>query len=283
MRTAKRSAFLKDLKSTDRRLVSLFRLFCEGSEAMAGFVNKNNGLRAFKLFTLALITLLITSQAGATRSEPFTKFERTYTPQGPAHLIISNTNGDVIVSTWSKKTVQVRAQAAPSVTIQDKVSGDEITVSVKRDLRLGRADFEVFVPAETSISIKNVMGRIEVQGVTGHVTVNSIDSNVRLAGVRGPSVDVKVTSGDISFDGEIQGDGSYSLQTLKGDLDVTLPARASFNLVARALSENINLGAFMSNLTGTSKGPKSITGTYLQGGPRLSLTTYAGRILLHKK
>ena len=283
MRTAKRSAFLKDLKSTDRRLVSLFRLFCEGSEAMAGFVNNNNCLRAFKLFTLALITLFITSQAGATRSAPFTKFERTYTPHGPVHLIISNTNGDVIVSTWSKKTVQVRAQAAPSVTIQDQVSGDEITVSVKRDLRLGRADFEVFVPADTSISIKNVMGRIEVQGVTGHVTVNSIDSNVRLAGVRGPSVEVKVTSGDISFDGELQGDGSYSLQTLKGDLDVTLPARASFNLVARALSENINLGAFMSNLTGTSKGPKSITGTYLQGGPRLSLTTYAGRILLHKK
>jgi DUF4097 and DUF4098 domain-containing protein YvlB len=250
---------------------------------MAGFVNKNNCLRAFKLFTLTLTTLFIISQAEATLSRPFTKFDRTYTPHGPAHLIISNTNGDVIISTWNKKTIQVRAHAAPSVTIQDQVSGDEINVSVKRDFRLGRADFEVFVPAETSVSVKNVMGRIEVQGVTGHVTVNSIDSNVRLAGVRGPSVEVKVTSGDISFDGELQGDGSYSLQTLKGDLNVTLPARASFNLVARALSENINLGAFMSNMTGTSKGPKSITGTYLQGGPRLSLTTYAGRILLHKK
>lgn len=251
---------------------------------MAGFVNNNNGLRAFKLFTLTLITLFSISAAEAALSGPFTKFERTYTPQGPAHIIISNTNGDVIISTWNKKTVQVRAHAAPGVIIQDQVSGDEINVSVKRDLlRLGRADFEVFVPADTSVSVKNVMGRIEVQGVTGHVTVNSIDSNVRLAGVRGPSVDVKVTSGDISFDGELQGDGSYFLQTLKGDLNVTLPARASFNLVARALSQNINLGAFMSDLTGTSKGPMSITGTYLQGGPRLSLTTYAGRILLHKK
>jgi DUF4097 and DUF4098 domain-containing protein YvlB len=250
---------------------------------MAGFVKRDNRLRAFRLSFLALTLAYILSPGGVRATEPFTKFDRTYTPQGPAHLVISNTTGDVIVSAWHKKTVQVRASAAPSVTIRDQVSGDEINISVKRDLRMGRADFEVFVPENTSISIKNVMGRIEVQGVTGHVTVDTIDSDVRLAGVRGPSVDVKVTSGDISFDGELEGEGPYSLQTLKGDLDVTLPESASFNLVARSLSENINLGAFMSSLTGTNRGPKSISGIYQKGGPRLSLTTYLGRIMLHKK
>lgn len=250
---------------------------------MADFVNNNSGIRAFKLSSLALVTLFILLPASAEASEPAAKFERTYTPQGPAHLKLSNTNGDVIVNTWNRKTVVVRANAAPSVSIQDQFSGDQIIISVKRDLRLGRADFEVFVPADTSVSIKNVMGRIEVQGVTGHVTVDSIDSDVRLSGVRPPSVDVKVTSGDISFDGELEGEGPFSLQTLKGDLDVTLPATTSFQLVARALSENINLGAFMSSLTGTSRGPKSISGTYQKGGARLSLTTYIGRILLHKR
>ena len=250
---------------------------------MAGFVNNNSGIRAFRLLSLALVTLFVFLQASAEASEPAAKFERTYTPHGPARLKLSNTNGDVVVTAWGKKTVVVRAHAAPSVTIHDQFIGDQIIISVKRDLRLGRADFEVFVPADTSVSIKNVMGSIEVNGVTGHVTVNSIDSDVRLAGVRGPSVNVKVTSGDISFDGELEGEGPFSLQTLKGDLDVTLPASTSFQLVARALSENINLGAFMSSLTGTSRGPKSISGTYQRGGARLSLTTYVGRILLHKK
>ncbi|HEX5732733.1 MAG TPA: DUF4097 family beta strand repeat-containing protein [Blastocatellia bacterium] len=246
-------------------------------------MNTNSGVRAFRLLSLALVTLFVFLQTTAEASEPAAKFERTYTPQGPAHLKLSNTNGDVIVTTWGKKTVAVRANAAPSVSIQDQVLGDTIIITVKRDLRLGRADFEVFVPSDTSVSIKNVMGRIEVQGVTGHVTVDSIDSDVRLTGVRSPSVDVKVTSGDISFDGELEGAGPFSLQTLKGDLDVTLPANASFDLLARALSENINLGAFLGSLTGTSRGPKSISGTYQKGGARLSLTTYVGRILLHKK
>ncbi|HJQ69431.1 MAG TPA: DUF4097 family beta strand repeat-containing protein [Blastocatellia bacterium] len=250
---------------------------------MAGFVNKNTGIRAFKLSSLTLVTLFILLPATTEASEPWAKFERTYTPQGAAHLKLSNTNGDITVTAWAKKTVVVRANAAPSVSIQDQVSGDQIIISVKRDLRLGRADFEVFVPADTSVSIKNVMGRIEVQGVSGHVTVDSIDSDVRLADIRAQSVDVKVTSGDISFDGELDGQGPFSLQTLKGDLDVTVPERSSFDLVARALSENINLGAFLGSLTGTSRGPKSVSGTYQRGGARLSLTTYIGRILLRKK
>ena len=36
-------------------------------------------------------------------------------------------------------------------------------------------------------------------------------------------------------------------------------------------------------VTGSSRGPKGIAGTHLKGGPRLTLTSYAGRILLHKK
>ena len=68
-----------------------------------------------------------------------------------------------------------------------------------------------------------------------------------------------------------------------GDIDVTVPESTPFNLNARALSGSINLGSFLSNLFGATRGPKGISGAYLRGGPRLSLTAYTGRILLHKK
>jgi DUF4097 and DUF4098 domain-containing protein YvlB len=223
--------------------------------------------------------LLIATCWGA----PSANFERNYTPQGTAHLKLSNINGDVYVRTWNKKTLNVRASAASWVTIEDEVTGDEISVSVKRSLRLGRADFEVFVPAETSVSLKNMMGKIEVQGVSGHLSVDSFDSDVRLTAISSPSVDVRVTTGDVSFDGQLQADGSYTFQSVKGDIDVTVPGASSFTLNARALSENINLGDFLSNLSGLNRAAKGISGTYLRGGPRLNLTTYAGRILLHKK
>jgi DUF4097 and DUF4098 domain-containing protein YvlB len=217
----------------------------------------------------------------AADSQP--RFERTYSPQRPAHLTISNVNGNIHIASWDKKTIHARATGAPYVVVEDKVLGDDITISTKLNIRLGRADFDILVPSETSLTIKNFVGNIDVRGITGHLSVHSIDSDVRLVKVNSPAVDVVVTSGDIFFDGELQEGGSYSLQSMKGDLDVTLPSATPFNLNARALSENINLGSFLSSLSGTSRGPKGVAGTYLRGGSRLTLTAYAGRILLHKK
>jgi hypothetical protein len=218
-----------------------------------------------------------------TSAEPGGKFERTYTPRGTAHLTISNINGTIRVSAWDRKTISVRANARPSVSIEDHTSENDITITVKRDLRLGRADFEVFVPPETSVTLKNYMGDIEVRKVTGHLSVNSFNSNIRLTDINCPSVDVKVTGGDIFFDGQLHGGGNYSLQTIKGDIDVSVPEATPFSLNARALSENITLGEFISSLSGAARGPKGISGTYLRGGARLTLTAYAGRIVLHKK
>jgi DUF4097 and DUF4098 domain-containing protein YvlB len=226
------------------------------------------------LFFLAIVTASADSQQ---------RFERSYTTQHPAHLTISNVNGFIHISSWDRKNILARASASSSVYIEDHVAGDDITISTKRNLRLGRADFDVTVPADTSLTIKNIVGKIDVRGITGHVSIHSIDSDVQLTKVNSPSVDVIVTSGDIYFDGELREGGSYSLQSMKGDLDVTLPSATSFNLNARALSENINLGSFLNSLSGSSRGPKGVSGTYLKGGPRLTLTAYAGRILLHKK
>lgn len=211
------------------------------------------------------------------------RFERTYTPQHPAHLTLSNVNGRIRVVAWEKKTILARATAAESVRIEDRVIGDEIAISTKPNLRLGRADFDVSVPPDTSVTIKNYMGEIEIRGITGHVSVTSIGSDVHLMKMSSPAVDVVVTSGDIFFDGELHEGGSYSLQSMRGDLDVTLPSATSFNLNARAFSENISLGSFLSGMSGSSRGPKGVSGTYLKGGSRLSLTAYTGRISLHKR
>ena len=229
-----------------------------------------------------LISLLLFPTPGLS-TELSGRFERTYSTQGPAHLTISNVNGTVRVVAWDKKTISARANAGPSVAIEDQVLGNDIEITVRRNLRLARADFEISVPADTAITVKNYVGEIELKNINGHISINSIDSNVHLVNINSPAVDVRVTTGDIFFDGELHDGGAYSFQSMKGDLDITLPSGTPFNLNARALSENINLGSFMNSLTGSSRGPKGVAGTHLKGGARLTLTSYAGRILLHKK
>ncbi|MEW6130840.1 MAG: hypothetical protein AB1757_27670 [Acidobacteriota bacterium] len=237
--------------------------------------------RAGIFFILTSCLLLLTSVGYA--SEPPAKFERTYNTTGRAHLTISNINGSINVTAWNRKAISVFAKNDASAPISEQVTGDNISLSVRKSLTPGRADFQIYAPAETSIQLNNYIGQIEVRGVRGDVKIKSFDSEIRLIEVRLPSADVSVTTGDIFFDGELAGDGPYTFQTLRGDVDVSLPSGTSFQLSTRALSENINLGDFMNSLTGTNRAPKGITGTHLKGGPRLNLITFNGRILLHKK
>jgi hypothetical protein len=242
---------------------------------------KPKGSSAPRLIRVFLLTVCIIFLASAAKASA--KFERTYNTQGHSHLNISNINGSITVNAWGRKTISVSANHEPATKIEEMVAGDTISLEVRRSLRPGKADFQISVPAETSITLKNYIGRIEVRGLRGHVSIKSYDSEVRLVDVRVPSADVNVTTGDLFFDGDLSGDGPFTFQTLKGDIDVSIPSATSFQLSTRALSENINLGDFMNSLTGTSKAAKGISGTHLKGGPRLNLITFAGRILLHKK
>lgn len=243
----------------------------------------NTRHKSRKLSVVFIPALLMLFASAGVSSDSFGRFERTYTTQGPAHLTISNVNGAVRIVTWDKKTIFARVNAAPSVMIEDQAMGNDIEIAAKRNLRLGRADFEISAPPDTAVTVKNYVGEIELKGINGHISINSIDSNVHLVNINSPAVDVRVTTGDIYFDGELHEGGAYSFQSMKGDLDVTLPSGTPFNLNARALSENINLGSFINSLTGSSRGPKGVAGTHLKGSARLTLTSYAGRILLHKK
>lgn len=53
--------------------------------------------------------------------------------------------------------------------------------------------------------------------------------------------------------------------------------------MARALSEEISRGESLMKLTGASRGAKGISGTHRKSGPELTLLTYDGRVLVHKK
>jgi hypothetical protein len=209
------------------------------------------------------------------------RFVRSYMIRDPAHLSIFSINGNITVTAWNRRESSIRAFGPPDALIEDRVIGNTVAVSAGPSPRLPRVDFEASVPAGTSIFLKNKKGNIYVYGLTGHVDVDSGDGNIQLVNLRSSSIEAKLICGDVFFDGELAGDGPYSFQSIKGDIDVALPARSSFNLLARAMTENINVGGFLLNLS--RRHPKLISGSHNNGGPVLDLMTYDGRIMLHKK
>src|SRR5262249_24780901 len=162
-------------------------------------------IRYFVIRVLQFALLIWVIGAFVQPSEAGGKFDRVYNTQGKAHLTIANINGSIIVTAWNRKTIVVNAMNESSTPIVEDVIGNNINLSVKKSTPPRKVNFLVLVPANTSIILKNYIGKIEVRGLRGEVSIKSYDSDVRLIDLRVPSIDVNVTTGDIFFDGELTG------------------------------------------------------------------------------
>ena len=230
------------------------------------------------LIAAAPAVLLIGASDAADAPE---RFFRNYAVRRAPHLSIGSAYGDITVTAWTRKEVSVRAAGPPSVLIHDSVIGNVITVFVMRAPRMGKVDFDVAVPPDTSLHLKNRKGNVNVSGVAGHIEVDSGDGEIRFSHAPSSSIEARVVSGDIFFDGDLTGDGPYTFQSVKGYVDITLPAWNSFRLSAQAMSGQINIGEF--TLNSIKRNRRSISGVHVRGGPALNLVTYEGRILLHRR
>jgi DUF4097 and DUF4098 domain-containing protein YvlB len=136
----------------------------------------------------------------------------------------------------------------------------------------GDVEYDVSVPSDCAVVVRNgsgitklsgvhsdvtlnaEAGQIELSDITnGHVHVQSLDAPVTLTNVRsdhvevasnggavrlnnvtGHTVKVSSTSGEINYDGDFAGGGDYALVNRSGNINVNLPSSASVNLAARS-------------------------------------------------
>jgi hypothetical protein len=147
------------------------------------------------------------------------------------------------------------------------------------------------------ITVRNVAKvHVHVRGVTapvslstinnGHVEVTSSGGVVQLVDVSGPIVSVGTTSGNITYRGNCSGGGDYSLTTHSGDIDVTLPETASFDVSARSVSGLVQNDFPLqqkSHVPYVTKTGSSFTGTSHSGSSSVELQSFSGRIRVKKQ
>ena len=93
-------------------------------------------------------------------------------------------------------------------------------------------------------------GSIRVNGVDGQLkaTTSSGDVTVRQATLSGQSA-LKTNSGSVSFEGALDPKGTYQMATNSGNINLTLPANAAFQLAATTSSGSVN-NAFGTTIVG---------------------------------
>jgi len=141
--------------------------------------------------------------------------------------------------------------------------------------------------SKAHVHIRGVAAPITLSGIAnGHVEITSSGGAVELRNVAGPLVSVGTTSGNIVYQGDCSGGGTYTLATHSGAIDVTLPETASVDLSARSISGFVENDFPLQQKTHTSFVPKpgsSFAGTSLSGSSSVELQSFSGRIRVKKQ
>ena len=149
------------------------------------------------------------------------------------------------------------------------------------------AQIEVRDVSHSHVHVRTLNGPITLTNIQyGHVEVTSVGGDITLNGVSGPYVEVTSTSGKIRYDGDFGIGGEYKMTSHTGDIDATIPAEASVDVMARSVRGDVQNDFPLSPKTHSSFIPvpgRSLVGTAGKAASSVLLRTFSGKIRLKKR
>jgi DUF4097 and DUF4098 domain-containing protein YvlB len=257
------------------------------------------------------------------------RLEKRFTVDGRAVVTLRNAEGRILVKSWQRSEVEILADhASDRVEVDATQHGNRIEVITHvlaqavspQDLQ---ANYEIHVPEETELEIRNDNGSVSVSQVYSDITIDTVLSTVELTDVSGvltvhtvggsftcsrcvgrieftstsggakflqPTsqfVRAQTLSGDLYYDGGFRPNGSYLMKTTTGLIDVMISDRDSVKLTARSVQgsvENqVNLKPETHPLLHLGAVGSSLVGTAGTGLARVELTSFSGKIHIRKR
>ena len=145
----------------------------------------------------------------------------------------------------------------------------------------------VLVTVNGKISAAGARGRVELRSVSedvtasdvaGELTVEAVSGDIHLTRVDGRRVEAQTVSGDVTFEGALRSDGTYSLSTHSGDIAFAVPEGASA-LISTAIVDGDVSASF--NLPASERASRRRQSFRLGGGgATIELETFSGNIHL---
>lgn len=214
------------------------------------------------------------------------KFSKSYPASKNVRLQLTNRSGTVTVEGWNKDEVRISAYLeAPEANIVPQNLSGTIVINLKKDNQgrdeVGNVNFTIKVPYSSSVDIETVMGNLKVTDVSGAVVRAHITSegDITLTNIGANWVSAENVIGDIFYDGEVQGGGTYRFVSTRGNINLRIPFRSSFRLVATAPStRNISLGSFSNQGLSFVWDGRRVTGKVGEGSASLIVTNQRGSI-----
>jgi DUF4097 and DUF4098 domain-containing protein YvlB len=201
---------------------------------------------------------------------------------------------NVSVSYW----VMIPSKAAVKIAVTSgDVDIEGIGGMAKAKVTSGRVELR---KASQGVDLDVVSGGIDVRDVTGNAYLHTVSGNITAERIIGSikatvvsgdidlsdvseadTVEAKMTSGSISYEGKIRSGGRYTLTNHSGSVEMIVPASSGFEFEAKTFSGRI-YSDFEVKVSGEIS-KRRFSGVVNDGGAIVELTTFSGNIYLKKR
>jgi len=205
--------------------------------------------------------------AGPAAAETVEKtLQNTYPMSARGEVVVENINGHVVVETWDRAEVRVRAtkkvragsaeeaaEAMDRLEVRVKKGADRLHVETShgntelgffdwmRGRTNGSVSYHLTVPRGIRLVAETVNGGITLRGVDGDFSASTVNGGVRIEDARG-KVDVSTTNGSIQAEMDaVTKNADMAFSTTNGAVTVTLPEDVATTLRLRTTNGGIHV------------------------------------------
>ena len=241
--------------------------------------------------------------AGSGRYTATAQETRTFTVSATPRVSITTFDGRVTVHGWDKAEVSYAAtknanddESLKEISIQAQQQGQAISINATNPSEVnGSVNLDVYVPRRATLHVSSGDGALNLEGVSGEITLRSGDGPIQVANGGGV---LQVNTGDgriqvIKFDGQVDartGDGEIALdgdfkelsaRTGDGPISLTVPAGSSFTIETNTPEEISNEGFIVAE--DITPSPRLKRWRVGNGGRVFTLKTGEGKISLRPR
>ena len=182
-------------------------------------------------------------------------------------------------------SADITTEQVAGVLDLETVSGTVRAVGKPSEVKVQSVSGDVEVPAvDGPVRAQTVSGRVTLLGARGSVEVSSVSGPIKVVGADVESGELHTVSGTITFEGELAGAGRLEVETVSGEVELSLPASVAAEFRVTSFSGNITNELGPAARRSSEHGP----GWELEfsnggGGARVEVQSMSGRVTLRKK
>jgi len=231
--------------------------------------------------TLAAALCIASTVTVASAATPFSK---TVPADARGHVQISNVSGDITISAWDRREVDVQGEFGAGVErIDVNQDGGDVRVRVilkdrnwydQNGWRDSEARLQIRVPVEAELDTSTVSGTVIVNGARGEQRLKSVSGDIR-SDVVGTEVNATTVSGRVDLTGTGK-EAHVRASSVSGDVRLR---RMGGDIEARSTSGRVDVEANAASdiHAAVVSGSLIVTGT-LSREAEVDLSAVSGRV-----